>query len=57
MTDKNDYQYVERWNLTDATHMSRFIATNEKGDPRPQTREEFVFFMQNLGFQLELTVD
>ena len=57
MIDKNDYQYVERWNRTDSTHMSRFFATNEQGDPRPQTREEFVFFMKNLGFQLELTVD
>ena len=57
MTDREAYQQVQRWNLTDDTHMSRFIATNEKGEPRPQTREEFVFFMENLGFRLELTVD
>ena len=57
MTDSKTYEYVERWNLTDDTHKGRYFAVNEKGEPRPQTREEFVAFMEHFGFRLELTVD
>ena len=57
MTDSKTYEYVERWNLTDDTHKGRYFAVNEKGEPRPQTREEFVNFMEHFGFRHELTVN
>ena len=57
MSAKEAYERVERWNLTDDTHAGRFFAVNEKGEPRPWTREEFVTFMERFGFRLELTVD
>ena len=48
---------VERWNLTDDTHEGHYFATNEKGEPQPWDREEFVRFMHRFGFRLELTLD
>jgi hypothetical protein len=51
------FDCVERWNLTDDTHSSYFVATNEKGELRPWGREQFVSFMERFGFRLELRLD